>query len=1022
MNSIRLFLAVSLGSTLMLPSPVFNLLPPQNDGKAVAQAVDNLSPEALRNLAASFTVKVLTANNRGSGFIVARNGQVYTVLTSAHVLTPGAPHRIQTPDGKIYSATVVASREKLKNNDLAILQFRATVDYSIASLPKPQRVDIFVPWLPNGELQVQRTPITGEEVYVAGFPFDADQLNMLGSKINLLPDKPLTGGYQIGYVTSTRQGMSGGPVLDQSGEVIGIHGLGNIAILDNAYVFQDGSRPSEQQLQQMQQMSFAVPITTAQQVIPQIATAPSQSGTQTLPKNQPQPQSPAASNFIGIVAKVDHIAQQVTVRIDSLENGNSSGVIIAKDGQTYYVLTAAHVVENLDKYKVTTPNGQQYQVDYKAIKSLKGIDLAIVPFQSPQSYTVAILANYEVSIGQPRPVFTAGMPSLAGKGPKYIFTAGIDFGKFLNNAFIKNSVSLGSGNELAFTNLSYPGMSGGPVFDWMGRVVGINTSSDNEYSRDSASQGSELLIGFSLGVPISAFLGLADKANIQTSQLKVESQAPKQLASEAYDEMFNQFEPSSEPSKTATAEDWLNYGSQLLRVGQGDKAFAAINQALKIKPDFYQAYYFRALAFFFAVNDVPKALGDLEQVTKLRPDFVQAWRYRGILYGNSLNYPEAIDSVDELIRLNPKDHTSYQMKANLQVSMGRIAEALETTNELLRIRSDAPGLTIRCFVYSALGNHENALADCNQSINLDPTFTPAYLNRGLVYANTQKYPQSLTDYNLVLERQPRNSVAYAQRGNTYLLLGENQKALEDFNKSIEIQPEDKLAVPAYTGRGNIYGILEKMQEAYSDFNKAIEINPIWAEAYLGRGLINGLLKNYSKAVADLTKAIELKPPSVGIETMSYAMRGLNYKILGDAEQAQADLTKAEQLSQKLQNPVEIKGVQQVLQTAEKIQVSKNVQVSEKKDEKEITGIGVKIEQDKETKQITVVSLFEDSPAAAAGILPKDVITKIDGKSTVGMSVEQASSLIRGPIDSTVSLTISRSGQALEFNLKRAKIQ
>jgi S1-C subfamily serine protease len=62
------------------------------------------------------------------------------------------------------------------------------------------------------------------------------------------------------------------------------------------------------------------------------------------------------SAHTGIVAQVDEIARQITVRINSSKNGNGSGVIFAKQGNTYSVLTASHVVSNPDKYKIVTPD------------------------------------------------------------------------------------------------------------------------------------------------------------------------------------------------------------------------------------------------------------------------------------------------------------------------------------------------------------------------------------------------------------------------------------------------------------------------------------------------------------------------------------------------------------------------------------------------------------------------------------------------------------------------------------------
>lgn len=89
---------------------------------------------------------------------------------------------------------------------------------------------------------------------------------------------------------------------------------------------------------------------------------------------------------------------------------------------------------------------------------------------------------------------------------------------------------------------------------------------------------------------------------------------------------------------------------------------------------------------------------------------------------------------------------------------------------------------------------------------------------------------------------------------------------------------------------------------------------------------------------------------------------------------------------------------------------------------ELTGVGIQLTQDEQTKKLVVISPIEDTPAFQAGILAKDIITKIDGKTTEGMDTNQAVSLIRGPVNSEVTLTILRGSKELEFTLKRAKIE
>jgi carboxyl-terminal processing protease len=89
---------------------------------------------------------------------------------------------------------------------------------------------------------------------------------------------------------------------------------------------------------------------------------------------------------------------------------------------------------------------------------------------------------------------------------------------------------------------------------------------------------------------------------------------------------------------------------------------------------------------------------------------------------------------------------------------------------------------------------------------------------------------------------------------------------------------------------------------------------------------------------------------------------------------------------------------------------------------ELTGVGIQLTQDEKTKKLVVISPIEDTPAFNAGIQAKDIITKIDGKSTDGMDTNQAVNLIRGQVNTEVTLTILRNSKELEFKLKRAKIE
>lgn len=86
-----------------------------------------------------------------------------------------------------------------------------------------------------------------------------------------------------------------------------------------------------------------------------------------------------------------------------------------------------------------------------------------------------------------------------------------------------------------------------------------------------------------------------------------------------------------------------------------------------------------------------------------------------------------------------------------------------------------------------------------------------------------------------------------------------------------------------------------------------------------------------------------------------------------------------------------------------------------------TGIGAELGQDAD-KNLIVVSPIDGFPADKAGIRAKDIIASIDGKSTSGMSVNDAVTKIRGKKDTKVKLEVVRNKtETLTFTITRADI-
>ncbi len=184
-----------------------------------------------------------------------------------------------------------------------------------------------------------------------------------------------------------------------------------------------------------------------------------------------------------------------------------------------------------------------------------------------------------------------------------------------------------------------------------------------------------------------------------------------------------------------------------------------------------------------------------------------------------------------------------------------------------------------------LEQHEEAIADYTKSLEINPNYTEAYINRGSSRAFLGQLELALEDFNRAIELNRDDARAYNNRANVLRRLGRLEEALQDCNRAIEIQPD---LADAYITRGSVKFAQQKYIESIKDLDTAIRLNPTSPKAYNNRGLAKKALKQYIAALEDFYRALEHNPNN--FESISNC--GNVKYLMGNYEEAISDYDKA----------------------------------------------------------------------------------------------------------------------------------
>jgi tetratricopeptide (TPR) repeat protein len=226
-------------------------------------------------------------------------------------------------------------------------------------------------------------------------------------------------------------------------------------------------------------------------------------------------------------------------------------------------------------------------------------------------------------------------------------------------------------------------------------------------------------------------------------------------------------------------------------------------------------------------GDLEGAIADYTQAIRIKPDYVDAYNNRGNARSNQGDMAGAIVDYGEAIRIKPEYAKAYYNRGNARSDQGDKAGAIADYTEAIRIDPDhAYAYNNRGLARYAQGDIAGAIADYGEAIRIQPEYANAHENRGFIHYNRGNLAEAVADYDQAIELEPKSVNSYNNRGEVYFALGDYAKALADFDKAYELVSDEpvvvgRLAITHYA-RGNhelakdLWKSLLKLDERYRD--------------------------------------------------------------------------------------------------------------------------------------------------------------------------------------------------------------
>jgi tetratricopeptide (TPR) repeat protein len=217
-------------------------------------------------------------------------------------------------------------------------------------------------------------------------------------------------------------------------------------------------------------------------------------------------------------------------------------------------------------------------------------------------------------------------------------------------------------------------------------------------------------------------------------------------------------------------------------------------------------------------GEFSKASTYYREALRIKPDYVEAWYGLGMVSVNFGRQEEAIGYFKEALRSKPDFAPALYSLGQAQTELGRIQEAAGNYAEAVRIDPDYLDAWYNLGVIDTrLGRIQEAIACFRETVRIKPTHASAWYNMGLAQARLGRIEEAAGNFAEAVRIDPDHGNAWFNLGIADAKLGRNQKAIDCFRESVRVKPE---FAEGWYSLGVIYEKLGRRKEAEDSFREA----------------------------------------------------------------------------------------------------------------------------------------------------------------------------------------------------------